>query len=84
MPHPEGNVAETLEYLLRCGSKIHPYHFAIGVEDAVYLRSAIDTSLIDEIVLDGYLGGAIHYFETYFPVAMSIGFASRYRHEPNR
>ncbi len=84
MPHPEENVAETLEYLLRCGVKTYPYHFVIGVEDAVYLRSAIDTSLIDEVVLDLYLGAAVHYSESYFPVAMSIGFPSRYRYSPNQ
>jgi len=53
--------------------------FAIGLEDAVYLLGQMPLSAIDEGELDRIVGSVYAYSEQYFPLAMSIGYASKYR-----
>ena len=41
MPAPEENAAELYEHLLRRNERLVGAHFAIGVEDAVFLRGEL-------------------------------------------
>lgn len=79
MPAPEENVAELYEYLLRQNTRMHGFAFAIGAEDAVYLRGQLPLESVDEGELDRIIGSAYAYVERWFRPAMRIGFASRFR-----
>ena len=79
MPAPEVNVEQTFEYLLRRNTDLHQMRFALGVEDAVYLVGEIPVSAVTEDELDRIVGSSLAYVDAYFPTAMSIGFAGRYR-----
>jgi hypothetical protein len=79
MPAPEVNVRETFEYLLRRNAELHQMRFALGPEDAVYLVGEIPVTAVTEDELDRIVGSVLAYVDTYFPTAMSIGFAGRYR-----
>ena len=79
MPAPEENAAELYEYLLRQNTRIHGFAFAIGAEDAVYLRGQLPLGAVDDDELDRLLGSAYAYVERWFRPAMRIGFASRFR-----
>jgi hypothetical protein len=79
MPAPEVNVRETFEYLLRRNAELHQMRFALGPEDAVYLVGEIPVTEVTEDELDRIVGSVLAYVDTYFPTAMSIGFAGRYR-----
>ena len=80
MPAPEVNIEATFEYLLRRNADLHQMRFALGAEDAVYLVGEVPvqrrrprTSSIAS------WARAWRTSTTYFPTAMSIGFAGRYR-----
>jgi hypothetical protein len=79
MPAPEVNVAETFEYLLRRNADLHQMRFALGLEDAVYLVGELPLSAVTEEELDRIVGSSLAYVDAYFPTAMAIGFAGRYR-----
>ena len=79
MPAPEENVEACYEYLLRANTRLFAMRFAIGLEDAVYLLGQMPLSAIDEGELDRIVGSVYAYSEQYFPLAMSIGYASKYR-----
>ena len=79
MPAPEVNVEATFEYLLRRNADLHQMRFALGAEDAVYLVGEIPVTAVTEDELDRIVGSSLAYVEDYFPTAMSIGFAGRYR-----
>lgn len=79
MPAPEVNAEATFEYLLRRNADLHQMRFALGVEDAVYLVGEIPVTAVTEEELDRIVGSSLAYIEDYFPTAMSIGFAGRYR-----
>jgi hypothetical protein len=79
MPAPEANVEATFEYLLRRNAELHQMRFALGAEDAVYLVGEIPVSSVTEDELDRIVGSSLAYVDDYFPTAMSIGFAGRYR-----
>jgi hypothetical protein len=79
MPAPEVNVEATFEYLLRRNTDLHQMRFALGAEDAVYLVGEIPVSAVTEDELDRIVGSSLAYVDAYFPTAMSIGFAGRYR-----
>ncbi len=79
MPAPEVNVEATFEYLLRRNADLHQMRFALGAEDAVYLVGEIPVTAVTEEELDRIVGSSLAYVEDYFPTAMSIGFAGRYR-----
>ncbi len=82
MPAPEVNVAETFEYLLRRNAGLHQMRFALGAEDAVYLVGELPLSMVTEEELDRIIGSSLAYVDAYFPTAMAIGFAGRYRRRP--
>jgi hypothetical protein len=79
MPAPEVNVLETYEYLLRRNAEIHQMRFALGPEDAVYIVGEVPVVSVDDDELDRIVGSSLAYVDAVFPVAMSIGFAGRYR-----
>lgn len=83
MPAPEENAAALYEYLLRQNTRMHGFAFAIGAEDAVYLRGQLDLAAVDEAALDRIIGSAYAYVEQWFRPAMRLGFASRFRSESN-
>ena len=79
MPAPETNVVETYEYLLRRNADLHQMRFALGAEDAVYLVGELPVSAVGPDELDRVMGSTLHYVDSIFPTAMSIGFAGQYR-----
>jgi hypothetical protein len=82
MPAPEVNVGETFEYLLRRNADLHQMRFALGSEDAIYLVGEVPVAMIDADELDRIVGSSLAYVDAYFPTAMTIGFAGRYRRRP--
>jgi Putative bacterial sensory transduction regulator len=79
MPAPEVNVEATFEYLLRRNVDLYQMRFALGAEDAVYLVGEIPVNSVTDDELDRIVGSSLAYVDEYFPTAMSIGFAGRYR-----
>jgi hypothetical protein len=79
MPAPEVNTEATFEYLLRRNADLHQMRFALGAEDAVYLVGEIPVTAVTDDELDRIVGSSLAYVDDYFPTAMSIGFAGRYR-----
>jgi hypothetical protein len=82
MPAPETNVRETYEYLLRRNADISQMRLALGPEDAIYLIGEVPVTSVDDGELDRIVGSSLAYVDAVFPVAMSIGFAGRYRRRP--
>ncbi len=78
MPAPEENHAELYEHLLRRNAKLFGASFAIGEEDALYLRGQLDHELIGAAELDRVLGSLYQWVEQYFRPALRIGFASKF------
>jgi hypothetical protein len=77
-PAPEENHAAFYEHLLRRNAKLNGVAFAIGAEDAVYLRGQIGVPHLDEAELDRILGSLFEYTERFFRPAMRIGYASKF------
>ncbi len=82
MPAPEVNVGGTFEYLLKRNADLHQMCFALGSEDAVYLVGEVPVASVTEEELDRIVGSSLAYVDAYFPTAMAIGFAGRYRRRP--
>jgi hypothetical protein len=78
MPAPEENAGALYEFLLRRNARMKGMAFAIGAEDAVYLRGHLPLHALDEAELDRIVGSAYAYVEQWFRPAMRIGFASRF------
>ena len=78
MPAPEENQAQLYEYLLRRNLGFNGAAFAIGPEDAVFLRGQIPLEVVDEDELDRIVGSLYAYVERCFRPALRIGFASRF------
>jgi hypothetical protein len=79
MPAPEENHAQLYEYLLRRNAKLYGAHFAIGVEDAVFLVGHLANEAIDEDELDRILGSMYQWVEQHFRPAMRIGYATKFK-----
>ena len=79
MPAPEENHAQLYEQLLRRNERLVGAHFAIGVEDAVFLRGELPNAALDEAELDRVIGSLYAYVEQTFPALIRIGYASRFR-----
>jgi hypothetical protein len=77
MPAPEENLAELYEHLLRRNERLVGVHFAIGIEDAVFLRGELPDSALSEAELDRILGTLYGTVEQCFRGLLRIGFASR-------
>lgn len=78
MPAPEENAEQLYEHLLRRNERLVGAHFAIGVEDAVFLRGELPVGALDEAELDRIVGSLYAYVEQCFRGLLRIGFASRF------
>jgi hypothetical protein len=78
LPAPEENHAEVYEHLLRRNDQLVGVHFAIGVEDAIFLRGELPIHLVDEAELDRIIGTIYATVERCFRAALRIAFASRF------
>lgn len=78
MPAPEEHHAEVYEMALRRNERLVGAHFAIGVEDALFLRGELPLVALDEDELDRVLGSIYAYVEQCFPALIRLGFASRF------
>ena len=79
MPAPEVNEGPTFEYLLKKNAELHQMRFALGAEEAIYLVGEVPVSSVTEDELDRIIGSSLGYVDAFFPTAMAIGFAGRYR-----
>ena len=79
LPAPEENAAEVYEQVLRRNERLVGAHFAIGVEDAIFLRGELPLRLLDEAELDRIIGSLYTYVEQSFPSLLRLAFASRFR-----
>ncbi len=78
MPAPEENVAEVYEMALRRNAKLVGAHFAIGVEDALFLRGELPVTAVCADEVDRVVGSIYAYAEQSFPALIRLGFASRF------
>ncbi|MEY4174649.1 MAG: hypothetical protein RI900_1814 [Actinomycetota bacterium] len=78
LPAPQENVAQVYEQALRRNDRLVGAHFAIGVEDAVFLRGELLLSALNEAELDRIIGSLYQYVESAFPVLIRLAFASRF------
>ena len=78
MPAPEENAVALYESLLRRNEKLIGAHFAIGVEDAVFLRGEIFLTAMTESELDRIIGTLYAGVEQCFNPLLRIGFASKF------
>jgi hypothetical protein len=79
MPAPEENEAEFYAHLLRRNQGTHGLWFAIGPEEAIFLKGQLPVAAIDESHLDRLVGSAWTYVEQFFKPALRLGFASRFK-----
>ena len=80
MPAPEENAAELYEHLLRRNERLVGAHFAIGIEDAVFLRGELPLSLVTEAELDRVIGTLYATVEQCFQSLLHIGFPRFFDH----
>ena len=78
MPAPEENAESLYENLLRRNERLIGLHFAIGIEDAVFLRGDLPLAALCEDELDRIIGSLYATTEQCFQSLLRIGFASRF------
>ena len=78
MPAPEENVAAVHEAALRRNEKLIGAHFAIGVEDALFLRGELPAGAVSGNEIDRIVGSLYAYVEHAFPSLIRLGFESRF------
>lgn len=78
MPSPEENAEALWENLLRRNQSLVGHHFAIGIEDAVFLRGDLPLAVLTENELDRIIGSLYATTEQCFQGLLRIGFASRF------
>jgi hypothetical protein len=78
MPAPEENLESLYENMLRRNQRLIGHHFAIGVEDAVFLRGDLPVTALTQAELDRVLGSMYATTEQCFQGFLRIGFASRF------
>ena len=78
MPAPIDNVALVYESVLRRNQRMTGAHFAIGVEDAIFLRGELPLSALDEDELDRVIGSVYAYVEESFPSLIRLGYARHF------
>jgi Putative bacterial sensory transduction regulator len=79
LPMPEENAAAVHEMVLRHNHSLVGAHFAIGVEDAIFLRGELPLGALDADELDRIIGSIYAYVERFFPALIGLAFASRFR-----
>ena len=75
---------EVYENLLRRNQTLVGHHFAIGVEDAVFLRGDLPLAVLTEAELDRALGSLYATTEQCYRSLLRLGFASRFPPAPRR
>lgn len=78
LPAPPENTAEVYELALRRNDRLVGAHFAIGVEDALFLRGELPLVALNEAELDRIVGSLYTYVEQSFPALVRLAFASRF------
>ncbi len=78
MPAPQENVAQVYELALRRNEKLVGAHFAIGVEDALFLRGELPIVAVCADEVDRVVGSIYAYAEQSFPAMIRLGFASHF------
>lgn len=78
MPAPEENVAEFYEHALRRNDRLVGVHFAVGAEDALFLRGDLPLAALSEEELDRIIGTMWATVEQCFRPLLRIGYASRF------
>ena len=77
LPAPEEAHQAVYEHLLRANQRLYGMAFAIGPEDAVYLRGQVPLDWLDEDELDRILGSSWQWVEQHFRTVLGLGFATR-------
>ncbi len=78
LPAPQENVAAVHELVLRRNDRLVGAHFAIGVEDAIFLRGELPLAALNEAELDRIIGSLYQYVEANFPTLIRLAFASKF------
>jgi hypothetical protein len=78
MPAPAEHVGEVYELALRHNVHLVGAHFAIGVEDALFLRGELPLVALSEPELDRILGSLYAYVERTFRPLLELGYASKF------
>lgn len=78
MPAPLDNVEAVYEMVLRHNQRLVGAHFAIGVEDAIFLRGEVPLVALDAAELDRIIGSLYAYAEHTFPALIRLGYASKF------
>ena len=78
MPAPKENSEALYENLLRRNERLVGAHFAIGIEDAVFLRGEMPVEWVTHDEVDRILGTLYAQVELCFGGLLRIGFASRF------
>jgi hypothetical protein len=78
LPAPREHVAEVYELALRRNDKLVGAHFAIGIEDAIFLRGELPLTALTEPELDRIVGSLYTYVEQAFPSLIRLAFASTF------
>jgi len=78
MPAPQENVVQVYEMALRRNEKLVGAHFAIGVEDALFLRGELPVVAVCADEVDRIVGSIYAYTEQSFPSLIRLGFASHF------
>jgi hypothetical protein len=78
MPAPQENIAAVYELALRRNEKLVGVHFAIGVEDALFLRGELPVVAVCADEVDRVVGSIYAYAEQSFPAMIRLGFASHF------
>jgi len=78
LPAPQENQQQVYEAALRRNDKLVGAHFAIGVEDALFLRGELPLAALNEAELDRIVGSLYSYVEQSFPGLVRLAFASKF------
>ena len=78
MPEPDENREALFAHLLTRNASMHPLHFVVGGENAIYLRGQVDNRHVDADMVDRMLAAVYDYTEQFFVPAMRMGFESRF------
>ncbi len=78
LPAPPENATAVYELALRRNDKLVGAHFAIGVEDALFLRGEVPLAWLSEAELDRIVGSLYSYTEQAFPALVRLAFASKF------
>jgi len=79
LPAPEEDHQAVYEHLLRANQRLYGMAFAIGPEDAVYLRGQVPLDWLDEAEIDRIVGSSWQWTEQHFRTVLRLGFSSRMR-----